>query len=42
MVRLYEPNEGEILLDGTDILKINRNSYHSVVGIISQGINFCL
>ena len=34
--RLYEPNEGRILIDGYDISKVNLNSVRQQIGIVPQ------
>ena len=34
--RLYEPNEGRILIDGYDISKVNLSSVRQQIGIVPQ------
>lgn len=36
LMRFYELNHGKILIDGTDISKISRESLHSVIGMVLQ------
>lgn len=34
--RFFEPNEGEILIDGTNIAKFQQNSLRKFLGIVPQ------
>lgn len=36
LIRLYDPNEGGIYLDGTDIREFKLESYHRIFGVVSQ------
>lgn len=36
LMRLYETDDGRILVDGTDMKNISRNSYHSQLGVVLQ------
>jgi len=36
IIRFYDPNEGEILADGTNIRDLDLRSYRSLFGIVSQ------
>ena len=36
LMRLYETDDGRILVDGTDMKDISRNSYHSQLGVVLQ------
>ena len=36
LMRLYETDDGSILVDGTDMKNISRNSYHSQLGVVLQ------
>ena len=36
LMGLYEIDDGRILVDGTDMRKISRNSYHSQLGVVLQ------
>lgn len=36
LTRLYDPNEGEVTLDGTDIKRFGLDAYHSVFSVIFQ------
>ena len=36
LMRLYETDDGSILVDGTDMKDISRNSYHSQLGVVLQ------
>ncbi len=36
IIRFYDPNEGEILVDGLNITKIKLSSYRSLFGVVSQ------
>lgn len=36
IVRFYDPNSGEILLDGIDITKLNLKDYRALFGMVSQ------
>ena len=38
--RLYDPNEGRILIDGYDISKVNLTSLRQQVGIVPQNAVF--
>ena len=40
LLRLYDPTEGEILINGTDIRKINRKDYYTAMSVIFQ--DFCV
>ena len=40
LLRLYDPSEGEILINGTDIRKINRKDYYTAMSVIFQ--DFCV
>ena len=40
LLRLYDPSEGEILINGTDIRKINRKDYYTAMSVIFQ--YFCV
>ena len=39
LLRLYDPTEGRILLNGTDIKEYDRNSYYDLFGAVFQDIN---
>jgi ATP-binding cassette subfamily C protein len=39
LTRLYEPSEGEILLNGTNILEFGKQEYYELFSIIFQDIN---
>lgn len=39
LLRLYEPTEGRILLNGTDIREYDRNSYYSLFAPVFQEVN---
>ena len=36
LMRLYETDDGRILVDGVDMKEISRNSYHSQLGVVLQ------
>ena len=36
LMRLYETDDGRILVDGVDMKNISRNSYHSQLGVVLQ------
>ncbi|MCL2356641.1 MAG: ABC transporter ATP-binding protein/permease [Defluviitaleaceae bacterium] len=38
IARLYDPNEGQIFIDGTDIKKIPLNTLRTNIGVVSQDI----
>lgn len=39
MCRLYDPTEGQILLNGIDIRKYNYKEYHSIFSVVFQDFN---
>jgi ATP-binding cassette, subfamily B, bacterial len=36
VARLYDPGEGKVLIDGTDLTAVTQNSLHEVVGVVTQ------
>ena len=38
MARFYDPSQGRILLDGTDLKQIDLRSYRSLLGVVEQDI----
>jgi ATP-binding cassette subfamily B protein/subfamily B ATP-binding cassette protein MsbA len=38
IARFFDPNEGSILVNGTDVRKFSRNSYRKLFGIVQQDV----
>src|SRR3984957_12261017 len=36
VARLYDPGDGKVLIDGTDLTAVTQNSLHEVVGVVTQ------
>ena len=39
LLRIYDPQKGQILINGVDIKKLNLDEYYKLVGILSQTFN---